>query len=256
MNTDIRVQTTFKGHRKRLRLRAILGPGSTDYLIDLWITTAEDRPSGVFTGLDALDIAIMAGWQGDPAVFVQALHDVRFLDLNDGVYSLHDWHEHNPFVADSLDRGEKNRFTRLAATDRELYDKLKAEGCKGISAAQLAAARAEAKGAPPRLPKGKKTVHGENVTMTAVEHATLVEKYGEAFTIACIAKLSNYKSRPGSKKYKSDYGAINKWVVQEVAKSLGPTKPGGASGAKGERTKESVLEANAATLREFCGEGH
>ena len=35
MNSDIRLAVSFRGHRKRKRLRLLLGPGSTDYLIDL-----------------------------------------------------------------------------------------------------------------------------------------------------------------------------------------------------------------------------
>ena len=34
MNTDIRLAVSFRGHRKRKRLRLLLGPGSTDYLLE------------------------------------------------------------------------------------------------------------------------------------------------------------------------------------------------------------------------------
>jgi 3-oxoacyl-[acyl-carrier-protein] synthase II len=33
MNTDIRVLTSFKGHRKRLRLEQVLGKGATGHLL-------------------------------------------------------------------------------------------------------------------------------------------------------------------------------------------------------------------------------
>ena len=34
-NTDIRIAVSFRGHRKRRKLRMLLGAGSTDYLVDL-----------------------------------------------------------------------------------------------------------------------------------------------------------------------------------------------------------------------------
>lgn len=49
MNTDIRLAVPFRGHRKRKRLRLLLGPGSTDYLLDLWIATAMNHPDGILT---------------------------------------------------------------------------------------------------------------------------------------------------------------------------------------------------------------
>ena len=75
MNTDIRVWVSFKGHRKRKRLKRMLGPGATDYLIDLWISVSQDRPSGVLTGWDELDIADAADWpeDKDPEILVDAL---------------------------------------------------------------------------------------------------------------------------------------------------------------------------------------
>lgn len=90
MNTDIRVSVTFKSHRKRLKLRMLLGQNSTDYLLDLWLTTAMERPTGDLTGLDEVDISIMAGWPGDPATFVSALEQVGFLDRTDNGWRLHE----------------------------------------------------------------------------------------------------------------------------------------------------------------------
>lgn len=61
MNSDIRLAVSFRGHRKRKRLRLLLGPGSTDYLIDLWIATAMNHPNGILQGMDETDIALEAG---------------------------------------------------------------------------------------------------------------------------------------------------------------------------------------------------
>ena len=110
MNTDIRIAVSFKGHRKRKRLRMLLGPGSTDYLLDLWISTAMNHPTGILQGMDATDIALEAGWEDDPEKFVSALHTCGFLDQGeDGVYALHDWEDHQGYAIHAEKRTEKAR---------------------------------------------------------------------------------------------------------------------------------------------------
>ena len=53
---------------------------AVDYLIDFWISVATDRPSGELNGLDNLDLALMAGWNGDPDEFVGAMIKAGFID--------------------------------------------------------------------------------------------------------------------------------------------------------------------------------
>lgn len=98
MNSDIRLAVSFRGHRKRKRLRLLLGPGSTDYLIDLWIATAMTHPSGVLQGMDEIDIALEAGWESEPQTFVAALVECGFLEKSDGAYTLHDWSDHQGYA--------------------------------------------------------------------------------------------------------------------------------------------------------------
>uniref|UniRef100_I2Q1G0 Uncharacterized protein n=1 Tax=Desulfovibrio sp. U5L TaxID=596152 RepID=I2Q1G0_9BACT len=115
MNTDIRIAVSFKGHRKRKRLRLMLGPDSTDYLLDLWISTAMNHPTGILAGMDAVDLALEAGWEGEPEKFVQALQTCGFLDVSgDGVYSLHDWDDHQGYAIHAEKRTEKARKAALA----------------------------------------------------------------------------------------------------------------------------------------------
>lgn len=104
MNTDIRLAVSFRGHRKRKRLRLLLGPGSTDYLLDLWIATAMNHPDGILTGMDETDIALEAGWEGEPQAFVAALLECRLLDKTEHGYALHDWAEHQAYVVHAEDR--------------------------------------------------------------------------------------------------------------------------------------------------------
>ena len=63
-----------------------------------------------------------------------------------------------------------------------------------------------------------KTSNNEkNVKLKIEEIETLKEKLGEGGFLWVTNKLSNYKLSKG-KKYKSDYGAINSWVIKEFEK--------------------------------------
>jgi hypothetical protein len=57
----------------------------------------------------------------------------------------------------------------------------------------------------------------DNVILKITEKETLILKYKQKGYEWMINKLSNYKLSHG-KKYKSDYGAINSWVVKEWLK--------------------------------------
>ncbi len=130
---DIRIKATFKGHRKRKRLRRILGDRATDYLIDFWISVAESRPTGELTGWNAFDIADAADYPGDPDEFYNALVDVGFLDVSDnGCINVHNWTKRQGYVAHSERRSLQARLanavrwghTSLAQELREeLYGK-------------------------------------------------------------------------------------------------------------------------------------
>jgi|LGOV01.1.fsa_nt_gb uncharacterized phage protein (TIGR02220 family) len=107
MNTDIRVLLSFRGSRKRRKLSKRLGAGSTDYLLDLWIGTATSRPDGILIGWDEEDIALEANYPGDPQELVKALLETGWLDIDEyGVYSVHDWVEHNPYAAGADERSD------------------------------------------------------------------------------------------------------------------------------------------------------
>ncbi len=55
----------------------------------------------------------------------------------------------------------------------------------------------------------------DNVKLKEKEYNTLITKYGLKQTTTLLEKLSNYKLAHG-KKYDSDYGAINSWVVEST----------------------------------------
>jgi hypothetical protein len=116
MNTDIRISVSFKDHRKRKKLRLLIGECATDYLIDLWISTAMNHPSGVLDGMDEFDIALESGWVKDPFIYTEGLVKAGFLDRSEsGVFSLHDWEEHQGYVVHAKERSMK---AKKAAEER------------------------------------------------------------------------------------------------------------------------------------------
>ncbi len=152
MISDIRVAVSFLTHRKRKKLKMLLGPGSTDYILDLWINTAMNRPSGVLEGMDEMDIAIDSGWDGEPGVFVQALLSVGFLDQReDGAYELHDWQEHQTWVTKSSDRSENAR--RAAKTRWDKNAGRNADLCEPHAERNAHACEAQCPYPFPSLPK-------------------------------------------------------------------------------------------------------
>lgn len=116
MNSDIRVAVSFKGHRKRKKLHKMIGPQGVLCLLDLWLGVAMSNPAGMLTAWDEHDIALEAGWEGDPMEFVVALVDCRFLEKTaDGTFKLHDWEDHQGYVVHAPARSER---ARLAAEAR------------------------------------------------------------------------------------------------------------------------------------------
>ena len=137
MNTDIRIAVSFKGHRKRKKLKMILGDkAATDYLIDFWITVAMDRPSGNLSGLDEIDICLMAGGGGEPGKFVSAMVESGFLDKAENGYLVHEWEIHNGYASAANARSESSRNAAKARWNKRLTPKEDMRGqCGGNAGA-------------------------------------------------------------------------------------------------------------------------
>jgi hypothetical protein len=98
MADDARISTAFPRHPKTVKLQRRLGAAGCWSLVCLFLWVADNRPDGDLSGMSDEDIEIAAGWSGDSNAFVAALVAVSFLDGQDGVYSIHDWVEHNPWA--------------------------------------------------------------------------------------------------------------------------------------------------------------
>jgi hypothetical protein len=107
---DYRVRVGWRNHPKRKILESIAGREAVLCVMDLWefCACSGSRNDGNLAGMSNRAIAVAAGWVGDPGVFVAALTDpeVQLLDGGPGAYRIHDWHEHNPYVAGHEGRSE------------------------------------------------------------------------------------------------------------------------------------------------------
>ncbi len=144
--TDIRINVSFNGHRKRKKLIKVLGPGATDYILDLWISTAQNHPNGKLTGMDALDIALEANWDGDAMEFLHALKECKFIDTVNGEMELHDWDEHQPWVVGAPARSAKARkaaLVRYGMPDESSEDATSMQQASGEDATSMQQASGE-----------------------------------------------------------------------------------------------------------------
>ena len=159
MNTDIRLAVSFKGHRKRKKLERIL-PGSTIYLIDLWISAAISRPEGDLTGWDEEDIAIECGWEGDPKELVSALVTAGWIDNKNGVFYLHDWEEHQGWACKARKRSEDGKKGAEARWEKKRQQRIDPEpkangeqkGCGGNAGAMRGQCGGNAGNQKPQCP--------------------------------------------------------------------------------------------------------
>jgi len=91
----------------------------------------------------------------------------------------------------------------------------------GQASAKQSSSKAQAKSSnieEKRKEKEKKKNYTDFVKLTEKEYEACIEKHGESDTNRAIKTLNDYK-QAHDKKYKSDYGALNSWVWDKIAKS-------------------------------------
>ena len=133
MNTDIRLSIDFWQHPKTIKLERRLGLSGVKSLQILWLWAALNRENGILSRMTEEDIEIAAGWQGKVGEFLATLVELRWVDDENCLYSLHNWQKRNSYAAENETRGNKNRLSRLAGLYPDLYKSLAAKGCTGIT---------------------------------------------------------------------------------------------------------------------------
>lgn len=133
MNTDIRIAIDFWQHPKTKKLIRRVGIEGIRSLQILWTWAANNKPDGNLAGMDEEDIELAADWQGDIGAFFKALVETRWIDETDSGYALHEWLEHNPWVADDENRSNKARLSKLQQVNAAAYNKCVEEGKTGLT---------------------------------------------------------------------------------------------------------------------------
>lgn len=112
---DFRMTCGFRRHPKVIKLSRKLGSDGVLSWISLISFCAQYRTDGSLGEMDAEEIAIASDWSGDPQLFVNTLQEIGLLDeSSEGVLSIHDWTEHNPFAAGFEQRSERARRASAA----------------------------------------------------------------------------------------------------------------------------------------------
>lgn len=124
---DIRIPLDFWEHRKTRKLIRRLGLEGVVALQRLWIYAARRRPDGFLANMTIEDIALEAKWDGDPDAFMTALlskpDEGGFIDLVEGVYYLHEWHQHQPWAAGAEERSAIAKKGGIAKHNKALERK-------------------------------------------------------------------------------------------------------------------------------------
>ena len=112
MTKDIRLSIGFLDHPKTIKIQRTLGSDGILSLIRLWAFSAQYKPDGVLTGMDADDIEIASKWNGMQGALLTALLTHKWVDEKvdeDGskTYVLHDWEDHQGYVCHSEDRSKQ-----------------------------------------------------------------------------------------------------------------------------------------------------
>jgi hypothetical protein len=105
-STTFCVSVDFFTHFKTRKLRKRLGPQGILCLFHLWAYASSFQTDGNLSYMTPEDIELAADWEGKEGLFCATIRKIGF--LNDD-FSLHDWQEHNPWLAGAQKRSDKAR---------------------------------------------------------------------------------------------------------------------------------------------------
>ena len=93
--TKFMLCTSSRIHPKIRRLKNKLGAEGVLALYNLWCFCAEYKKDGHLTGMEDHDIAEAADYDGCYEGFVHTLVQLRLLDAEGGVFTVHGWNKYN-----------------------------------------------------------------------------------------------------------------------------------------------------------------
>jgi hypothetical protein len=118
MSADARIMATLPLHPKTRKLIKRHGQAAAWNLVCLFLFACENKSKGILDGMTVEDIELACDWQGQEGAFVDALVDVKFLDLDGGTYEIHDWATHNSWANGKQERSEAARKSAAARWEK------------------------------------------------------------------------------------------------------------------------------------------
>ena len=129
---DMRIDVNFVDHPKVKRLIRSAGHKAFYSLMRLFSTAAKMYTNGVFDGCDIHDIEDFGGWTGKSGFFVDALVNVGFLEETADGFAIHDWIEHQPWLANAEKRSLHARKAIQARWDKKLKEPVDPQGVDDV----------------------------------------------------------------------------------------------------------------------------
>jgi hypothetical protein len=200
MSSDFRVKSGYFSNLKIMKLEHRFGSDAVLGHLRLIEYCAVNKPDGIFEGMDADDIEMIAHWQGESGEFFAMLLSLSLIDeIAPGLYAMHDWEEHNPYVAGSKSRSEIAHNAAIARWNKKHEaDRLKQQSSSAQEALPFdetgnAQSGAEESSSPtpamPNAPAGNATDEGEQ--SASIENALPFDTSSNAK--ACMEQCSEQK---------------------------------------------------------------
>lgn len=129
MAEDLRLYFSWPTNPKRRLLQKRLGAAGVLAIMDLWVQVAIHRPtdgrlvrsSKHGANMSPEEIEALAGWDGEPGVFVRTCVDVGLIDqTRRGVFRMHKWNSRQPFLKDADSRTQNARLAAKARWNNKL----------------------------------------------------------------------------------------------------------------------------------------
>ena len=272
MNTDIRLQLSFRTHPKTKKLRFALGNDGVMGFIYLLMFAAESRPDGNLSGMDEIDIALAADYEGDAKEFVRILLGVKYLKKIKNGYQIHGWKEHNAYAAGAKKRSELSKKAAAKRwqkqknhdyTKQSLSKKNHADGIKqqcpissSISSSS-SITKEKTKEKTPVIPTAKQNFYDfcsqHNAADEAKDFEAVLKKKKAAFSERAwnrrINKLHTFLENGDSIKNVLAQSADSGWSDLYPDKSNGKTRPGTSR----QTLRETAVERSERLEREALG---
>lgn len=215
MSNDIRLNVDFFLHHKTKKLKRRLGADAVLTLIMLFCYAGKERTDGILKGMDAEDIADAVNWRGEPDVLVSTLCDIGFLEqCEEGIYSIHDWEEHNSWASGQEERQGKARFSRLAQVNRAAYAECVRLGIDSVSKSEYARWKTWS---APRQESTKKESAKRNANGQTQDHSGVT-------TVAATAEKAQQVPAPVCEKKITPYDVCEPEVTEKACSTVADCK--------------------------------